>query len=664
MSMLIIDFETRSRCDLKKAGSYNYAQDESTDILCCSFIPQNPQDDREFLWYPSEGQLPDNIVTLIQEADLIGAHNAGFDRLIWEYVAVNDYGFPEVDLDDWYCTSAQMRVNNLPASLEDAARALDAKHKKDHRGGQLIRALSIPQKDGAFREDTALLSEMGEYCLQDSRTTKAIVNATRLMMQTEHEDWLNNEDINDRGVKIDRKLAEAAQNYANDEFIGISNELASATKGVITAHTQSTRAAKWVDERLEDAKARALMIKYKDGEPQLTLDKQARTSLLDADLSGEIKLPEDVYTVVHLIHEGNQSSVTKFKNMAIRADVETDKVQGAFVYAGASQTLRYASRGLQMHNMPSRNLYKTIDEAWQTYDLMLKGARIETPTMQTLKKMLRHAIMPDDGELLVIGDWTGIEARVLPWLSDSTGGDKKLDLIETGADIYMLAAEAIGSDNRAVGKVMELACGYEGGVNAFKIFAKSYGVEMPDHEINTAIKRWRKANAWVVEFWRDLEKAAIKAVQKPREMFSAGMIKYMFEPSLIEGTLICFLPDGSVLQYPKAKLERSEYGLKITALKASVKMKADADEWPRESLYGGRLAGHSAQGTAAALLRNLIGRVDKVIAHVHDELILSVPEDEAEAHLLLLEEAMRFVPEWATGLPLDAKCEISERYKK
>ena len=106
----------------------------------------------------------------------------------------------------------------------------------------------------------------------------------------------------------------------------------------------------------------------------------------------------------------------------------------------------------------------------------------------------------------------------------------------------------------------------------------------------------------------------------------------MFEPTLIEGTLICFLPDGSILQYPKAKLTLDDYGLGITALKASVKMKVDDTEWPRESLYGGRLAGNCAQGTAAALLRNAISRVDKVIAHVHDELILSVPEQEADEY--------------------------------
>lgn len=666
MDMIIIDFETRSRCNLLTAGSYNYAQDISTDILCCSFTPADPEDHREWLWYPHEGELPEEVVAAVCDSMFVGAHNAGFDRLIWEYVAVPDYGFPEVVLDDWYCTSAQMRVNNLPASLEDAARALDAAHQKDHRGKQLIKLLSIPQSDGEFREDPELLKEMGGYCLQDGRTTKSVVNATRLMTSTEHDDWCNNEEINDRGVRIDVKLALAAQAYAEAEFEEIAAELEHETKGDVTRHTQSARAVGWAADRLHnDAEAMLLMTKYVDGEPKLTLDKGARADLLEADELGTIDLPDDVYNVITLLNEGSQSSVSKFKNMALRADTETDKVQGAFVYAGASQTLRYTSRGLQMHNMPSRGLYKTMDEAWATHERMLTGAEIDKPVMLTLKKMLRHALMPDVDHSFIVGDWTGIEARVLPWLSDSIGGQEKLQKIASGVDIYVEAADSIGTENRAVGKVMELSLGYEGGVNAFKVFAKSYGVVMLEHDIKNAIKVWRKQNAWVVEFWRQLETAAIRAYQNPRVIQYAGKIRYLFEPSLIEGTLLCILPDDSVLQYCKTRLTRDQFDRpQLSALKASIKMKAGAKEWPRESLYGGRLAGHCAQGSAAALLRDLIGRVDNIRAHVHDELILSIPTHDANDVKLTLMKEMTTAPYWAEGLPLAAKIDIVDRYTK
>lgn len=664
--MLIVDSETRSRCDLLKAGSYNYAQDPSTDILCFSFVPAALDDDREWLWYPSDGYLPPDLVDEINNADYIAAHNAGFDREIWDYVAVNEYMFPQVPPERWYCTSAQMRVNNLPASLEDAARALDARHKKDHRGRQLIRELSIPQADGNFQENPVLLKEMGAYCLQDSRTTKACVNATRLMTQTEHQEWLDNERVNERGVMIDVPLALAAQKYAEDEQQEIGHELTLASHGAITKHTQHKRSAKWVAKRLEGNRlASVCMTKVKDGEQKLTLDKNARASLLDADAADELKLPDDVYNVISLIEEGNQSSVSKFKNMALRADVETQRVHGAFVYAGAGQTKRFASRGLQLHNLPSRGLYKTQEEAWLTYKNMMEGRAIDTPVMHTLKKMLRHAIMAPKGKLLVVGDSTGIEARVLPWLSDSDGGQAKLDLIASGADVYLLTAEAIGYEgNRAVGKVMELACGYEGGVTAARAFTKLYGVIMDDFQLGAAINQWRIANEWVVMFWRDLERAAKRAVQCPGSEQTVGRIRYIFVPELIDGTLLCILPDDSVIQYPKARLKKVKGWWRLSALKASAKMKVDAKEWPREELYGGRLAGHATQATAAALLRYWMHNMIGVIGHVHDELIIEVHKNGADTMRSYLLKRMTDPVPWAPGLPLNAKVEVMERYRK
>lgn len=664
--MLIIDFETRSRCNLLKAGSYNYAKDPSTDVLCCSFLPAESGDDREWLWYPHDGPLPADLIEEIKNADYIAAHNAPFDREIWSFVAANDYGFPFVPFERWYCTSAQMRVNNLPASLEDAARALDARHKKDHRGKQLIKLLSIPQDNGTFRQDPALLQEMGEYCLQDSRTTKACVNATRLMTQVEHAEWMINERVNERGVMIDVPLALAAQKYAEAEQTEIGHELTLQSNAAITKHTQSKRAAKWIAKRLKGNKlAATLMTKQKDGVYKLTIDKNARAALLDADAAGELILPDAVFNVISLIDEGNQSSVSKFKNMALRADEETQRVQGAFVYAGAAQTKRFASRGLQLHNLPSRGLYKTEEEAWVTYEHMMAGAAIELPVMHTLKKMLRHAIMAPKGKRLVVGDSSGIEARVLPWLSDSDGGRDKLEVIASGADIYLLTAACIGYEgNRPVGKVMELACGYEGGVAAAKAFTKMYGVVMDDYELGAAINQWRVANAWVVMFWRDLERAAKRAVQRPGSEQVVGRIRYIFAPELIDGTLLCILPDDSVIQYPKARLKKVKGWWRLSALKASAKMKVDAKEWPREELYGGRLAGHCTQATAAALLRHWMSYVPNVIAHVHDELIVEVAKNTAEAMRGFVLDTMTHPVPWAQGLPLNAKVEVMERYRK
>jgi DNA polymerase len=672
--MLIVDFETRSRVNLLTAGTYNYACSPTTAVLCAAFTQL--ETDEEWLWYPADGDLPNELKKAIEETDYMLAHNATFDRLIWECVATYDHDFPPVTLNRWYCTSAQARVNNIPASLDDATRALNASHKKNHAGNALIRYLSIPNKEGKFNEDPQKLIEMGEYCLDDVRATKALVKATRLMSITEQRDYVNNEIINERGVLIDVELAEAAQEYAAVEKDEIGKLLSDITDGQVTTASQYQRHPAWVATQIDDdSPLHKIMTKYVNDVPKLSLDKAAREEALQAYELGTFSMPEQVIEFITLLDEASQSSVTKFKNMALRADKVSSRVNGAFVYAGASQSLRFASRGLQLHNMPSRGLYKTMDETWATYDAMLEGKAIEAPTMQTLKKMLRHALMPRKGCSFVIGDWTGIESGVLPWLSYSDGGDKKLDLIEeiqaaktagkTIEDLYERTARLIGhAGERGLGKTCELALGYEGGVGAFLVFAKSNGIVLPEQQIKQVIKTWRSVNAWVVEFWRDLENAAIKAIQQPNTTQKAGRIRYLFAPKLMEGSLLCILPDDTLLTFPKAKLHRERNKLVITALKASVKMKVDAKEWPREALYGGRLAGIATQGTAAALLRDLINRTKDIVGHVHDEVVLEVPSELAEEVRTQLEKEMCTVPEWALDLPLHAKPEIAERYKK
>lgn len=663
--MLIVDFETRSRCDLKKAGAYNYALDPSTQIICAAFI--DVDSDFELLWYAGD-KLPKVLTQHIENADLLAAHNAQFDRLIWECVAVNDWAFPLIEFDRWYCTSAQCRVNGLPASLEDAARALNTRHQKDFRGSQLIRALSIPRADGSFNYDPALIKEMGDYCMQDARTTKALVETTRRLSTREHEDWLYSEDINERGVLIDLELAEAAQVYATAETIEIADALSAASGGVITKHTQTTRAAKWVADRLRATAPAALPMLHvwRADELKLTLDKNAREELLDADELGEIDLPDDVYNVVSLLHESSQSSVYKFKSMAERADPVTHRLNGAFIYAGASQTLRFSSRGMQIHNMPQRGGFKTLEEADRAYDKIMSGCALDGPVMPLLKNLLRYAIKAQKGKTLIVGDWSGIEARILPWLSASPGGLAKLNRIASGVDVYQETAIEIGlPDRRDIGKVMELACGYQGSVKAFKQFAKGYGIApMPDTQIQELIWTWRDVNDWVVQFWYALEAAAIAAVQHPDKVYRVGKIGLVFYRELMGGSLLMILPDETILTYPKARVEAKEGRTQLTALKASVKMRADAKEWPREQLYGGKLAGHGTQGTAAGLLRDLLARLNDVIAHVHDEVIQEVPIDEADERQVELRREMKRAPVWAEGLPLEAKPIITERYRK
>lgn len=911
--ILWLDFETRSRCDLTSAGAYNYAQHGSTEVLCMSYAFG---DDDVATWAPGQ-PFPDRVA---QHRGQIRAHNAAFERLIFWYVLAPDQGFAEPALEQFYCTAAQSRSNCGPGSLEDVGRFAGASMKKDHRGAQLIRALSIPKPDGTFREDAALMAEMVAYCEQDVRAMRAVSKAMREMSDDELAEYHTNERINDRGVLVDTALCEAAARYAAQELTEIEQTVREVTEGAITS-VRSPKMRAWVEHRV-GAEARKLMIVHKDGEAKVSIDKTVRHNLLALADENPDEVPPDVAEVIQCADDLWASSVAKFNRAAALADTEDNRVRGAFVFAGGSATgracvsaqtlvqseygkrhisalgigekvLTYAGRfckvsrvvykgrqtmyrvstasggwvdctedhllftykgwqsvkelirytkpentatghrpiyvasvpydgaswphdrpnprnclgdrarngaagtithsesgelleiedgreepyvwraqtsggdttgrlslpvdwrqflragasldsdgcarstnmarrlgdtpyrqqqseqllrqlgdcdprwasvvtlseiteivcvgekgvwdisvegdasyvaqglihhnssyGLQVHNFP-RKCAATPDDVRQA---MVRGHQIVPAygkrVTDVLKGMLRPAMLPSPGKVLVAADWSAIEARVNPWLSGQ--GDAKLELFRTGQDVYKVNAAAtfrvavdeVDKDQRQVGKVQELACGFAGGVGAFAAMGRIYGVSLPESEARRMVDAWRRANPWAVPFWQGLENAYTRAMRNKGHEFSAGRVTYLFD-----GTHLWYaLPSGRVLCYPFAKLEPDG----VSYAKASWKPAADAKEWPRARLWRGLACENVTQAAAHDLLRHSLRRLEamgqEVVLHVHDEIVCETADPDAT--VAAMQQAMCVPPNWAGGIPLNIEAEVMTRYGK
>ena len=659
--MLIIDFETRSNADLTKVGTVEYARDLSTEILCVAFYDMC--EGKSTVIDPETTDLPSYYRNKLETADFIVAHNATFDREIYN-IAVEVYGFPEVAFDRWYCSSAQMRVNALPASLEDACLSTKVVNKKDFSGSGLIKKMCIPP----FEMSDELMKSMMKYCLKDVKATADIMRATRLMTATEHSDWHTNERVNMRGVRVDVELASLAQSYAEEEQSSIAADITKLTNGVVTKPTQFQRIKEYVLDSLDlDDKNDVILENYmavmKGTEKKHTLDKGVRESVITAIDAGNLNLYEDVEALIRLLDNASAASVSKFKRMIWMAG-EGDRVRGAFVYYGASQTGRYASRGLQLHNM-KRDCF-TPDQADVNIDRMRSGLALEDP-MQRLSKLLRPALIPDEGNVFVVGDWSSIEARALPWLAYDNRADAKLQMFRDGVDVYVMAAKRIGVEDRQIGKVAELSLGYGGASGAFTAMAKNYGVVLPEYEVVKIVRNWRRVNIWAVDFWRDCENAAIRAVRsKGKNSYNAGRVCYSFMPELLGGTLVCELPNGSTIQYPYAKLEHTEYGMSISCLKAAIRPKKGETEWGRVRLWGGLMVENICQAFCAALLRDKVGDAERygldVVAHVHDEIICESKKTVDKKTAAKLQAIMETVPDYAEGLPLSAEPVVMRRY--
>lgn len=640
--MIWLDFETRSECDLKVAGVYNYARHPSTQILCMAFafndesvnVTTNVSEMRKIF-----ANAPDHQIC---------AHNAAFERLIIEHVL----GMP-MPIDRFYCTSAQARANCMPGSLEDVGRFMGASMRKDNKGGALVKKLCTPPFKGTDEDMKGLI----RYCAQDVRAMRDFSQRIEPLSEEQLTDYHVNERINDRGVRVDVKLCRAALLYSDAEIVDIQKRVVDITKGAITS-VRSPKMREWVLARL-GPDARALAVK--NDKP--SIDKSVRAALLSMDDPDQV--PPDVLEVIQCADDMWASSVAKFKRLEQLAG-EDDRVRGAFVFAGGSATGRASSYGAQVHNFTRKCADKPDsvrqDMVRRKPIVPIHGKRVT----DVLKSMLRPALIPAANKKFVVADWSSIEARITPWLSNN--GQAKLKLFETGADVYKVNAaktfnipvDKVTKDQRQIGKVQELACGFAGGIGAFAAMGRIYGVDLSDTEANQMVVGWRKANDWAADFWSALQEAYTSAMRNDDTEFEAGRVKYLRQ----NRHLWYILPSGRRLCYPYADFNNAKE--EVTYAKASFKPSADAKKWPRARLWKGLACENITQATAADILRHALRCLDDegfdTVLHVHDEIVIET--DNPDKAQKALERIMKTPPSWAEGLPLDIEVSVMGRYGK
>ena len=629
--MLYLDFETKSNCDLRSKGVYNYAQDASTEVLCMSYA----FDDEDVVTWTPDQPFPERVRNY---TGLIYSHNAAFERLIFWYVLQINF-----KLEQFYCTATQARANCAPGSLEDVGRFAGASMKKDHRGAALIRLMCVPP----FKHTPDLMAEMISYCEQDVRAMRAISKGLRPLSDEELADYHVNEQINDRGVLVDVPLCKAAIKYAAAELVEIEAIVQEVSEGAIVS-VRSPKMRQWVWDRVGE-EARTLMQK----DDKISIDKTVRANLLNCD-----GVPEDVKEIIQCADDLWASSVAKFSRLAALADDEDERVRGAFVFAGGAATGRASSYGAQVHNFTR----KCAGDPSAVRHAMVRGhaivPRFGERVTDVLKGMLRPALIPAHGRSFVVADWSSIEARVNPWLSGR--GQDKLDIFAKGQDVYKVNAAAtfnvqiedVTDDQRQIGKVQELACGFAGGVGAFAAMGRVYKVNLPEPIARRMVDGWRRANTWAVPFWSELEEQYTRAMRNKGREFTAGRITYLFDGQ----HLWYALPSGRVLCYPFAKLEQDG----ISYAKSAWKPAQDAKEWPRARLWKGLACENVTQAVANDLLRHALRQLDGVVLHIHDEIVIETATPNPDE----LRRVMCTPPAWANGLPLAADVKVMERYGK
>lgn len=739
MKFLWYDSETFSETPIR-SGTYRYARD--AEIMIATYaVDDGPVCTIDFT-DPAARLAGDDeeLIELLLDPDVIVvAHNSMFDRAV---LAAS--GRPCPPIERWRDTMVQALAHALPDALGTLCDVLGvpmdkAKHKT---GKDLIKLFCQPRpKNSKLRRATRETHPVEWQWFLDyaGADIEAMREVYRRLPQWNYGDrtdygrleiarWHLDQRINDRGFQVDLDLAEKAIALIDEEQERLADQTYTATGGDVARATQ------------RDALLEHLLSEYGVVLPDL------RASTLERRID-DPDLPPALRELLSLRLMTSTTSTSKYK--ALTTAQTGGRLRGTLQYNGASRTGRWAGRKFQPQNLPSRGLLPLPKiregiEAIKGGYVRLIGEETFGNVMLLTASTIRGCITAPEGKRLCIADLSNIEGRILAWEAgeewklqafrdyDTCKGldgewhtgtavahavltgqpialelDAKGEPIRKGHDLYVMAyAKSFGVDpssvtkkQRAVGKVQELALGYEGGVGAFVTFAASYGIDLeqmardvwdqlPADLVSEAqdfydwlvvkkgasdfglsreayvtcdvFKRaWRYGHAKVVELWAGLMDIAVSAVENPGGVFEFEG----FRAKRTGAWLRLLTPSGRSLCYPSPQVEYR--GNKPVLSYMGVNQYSR--KWSRLSTHGGKLAENATQLLACEVLKANMPRIEsagyELVLSVHDELIAEAPDTDAFTGDALA-GLMSTVPGWAEGLPLAAAGFHDYRYRK
>ena len=644
MSLLAIDIETFSDVDLPKCGVYAYSDSPRFEILLFAYAFDD--EPTQVVDLARGEQLPDRVLAALEdEAVTKTAFNAAFER-----TCISRYLGRQLSPASWQCTAVQSAMLALPLTLDGVGEVLNIKRKKLKEGVSLLRYFSMPCKPtkangGRTRNRPQDAPELWErfkaYCIRD-------VDAEREIRQKMHnypipdsemELYRLDQEINDRGIMVDQRLAAQAVR-CDAEFKARATTQAQQLTGLSNPNSLA-QVKGWLAER---------------GVEVDSLDKKAIKGLLP-QATGEVRQMLELRLLL------GKTSVKKYE--AIQRSVCSDgRVHGLLQFYGANRTGRWAGRLVQVQNLPqnhipdlalARSLVKRgeFDQVEMLYD--------STPGV--LSELIRTAFVPKPGCRFIVADFAAIEARVLAWFS---GEQWRLDTFQQGGDIYCASASKMfhvpvekhgqNAHLRQKGKIAELALGYGGSVGALTSMG-ALDMGLAEEELQPLVDQWRGANPHIVKFWWDVDAATVKAFRAKTEV-RLGSLCF----SCRSGMLFITLPSGRRLSYVKPRMLPNRFGRESLTYEGVGENK----KWSRIETYGPKLTENIVQATARDLLALAMLRLRnagfEIVMHIHDEAVVEVPDGISSVDEIC--RIMSVAPAWAAGLPLRADGYECEFYRK
>lgn len=637
MKELGIDIETYSSVDLSKCGVYRYA--EAPDFMVLLFAYSVDNGPVSCVDLACGEELPDEIRTALTDPAVIKtAWNAAFERIcLSRYLGLTKPMNP----GQWRCTMVRAARMGLPLSLGQCAEVLRLEDGKMEEGKALIRFFSTPARNGLRRLPDAAPDRWATfkaYCIRDVEVEQALLGKVRRLEAPVFDEvlYVADQEINDRGVLIDRELVDNAADF-DDKY-----------KAQLLAEAQNLSG-------LENPNSAAQLKAWLKEETHLSVDGLNKNNLDDIEAS--MKYWPKARRVLAIRREMAKTSNKKYEAMQ-NCVCDDGRIHGLLQFYGASRTGRWAGRLVQVQNLPQNHL-EDLDRARN----LVKAGDLDDFEMsfgnvtQVLSELIRTAFIAAPGHIFHVCDFSAIEARVVAWVA---GEDWVLDVFRNNGDIYCATASRMfcvpvekhgqNAHLRQKGKISVLALGYGGGIAALEAMGGSR-LGLTEAEERRTVYQWREANPRIVRFWSIVENAAKSAIRtgRPVTINKGIVVSYQW------GMLLITLPSGRAICYPRATLgvetddgrrgdhEVIEYeGLNQTTRK-----------WQKQRTYGGKLTENIVQAIARDILGEVLLRAGRaglpVVFHVHDEIIVEAP---ANTPLSEVEALFSEPVAWCPDLPL------------
>jgi DNA polymerase bacteriophage-type len=651
MPSISIDFETRSRCNFKKAGIDRYACDPTTEILMMAYAFNGEPVE---IWIPHLGPLPERVrAALVDPAYKKYAWNVNFEVNI----VTQKLGLP-IKIEEWYDPAAHARYLGYPPNLDEAGDVLgvDVAHEKSKDGKALIKLFCEPTKakkptkknpagvPSTFNDWNSHPEEWAKfvaYCKQDVTAEREILKKLEARWQwpeSEHKVWVLDQKINSRGIPINLKFAEKALALIETERAAILYNMQMLT-GCENPNSP---------EQLKEWLAT-------QGYPFESADKEC--------VAAALKLDTITQKCRELLQLKQLLGGIAFKKIpVIQQWTREDRLRYAFLYHSA-HTGRWASKGVQFHN-----LLKPTKRVAENYDAIVAAIMGEAtwpkdiPVVEGIAGSLRACVWTKEPTRLFVADFSSIENRVLAWLADCPG---MLEVFMKGLDpyksfasrMYNIPYDMVTKEQRNFCKSPVLGCGFGMGGPRLVGYAAQMGQTITEEQAVSLVKAWRQMYPEVVEYWDDLGRACMRAVVKEQYL--------QFGPIRLDGRdpemFHIELPSGRTLNYSSPKIEKDLYHRDVLT------HMSDDGFWKRVQARGSSLVENVVQAIARDLLVNGMFNLEAagftIVLHVHDELVAEVPYDSPLTYAQF-EHTMIQNPKWALDLPIKAEGFEGRYYKK